>query len=398
MHIFQLFKLRPKYGLKNWPRYGLEQELSLSDCIDIIPYLKVQTGVSESQNLWDDEKVNVLSKTTRNRKRWYGVATISLSVCALISAYVLLLALVCIFSGIECEASLGRYINLAFALFTFITTSFYLWGQSISRDKHNVVFSDYLNSDLSSDQKQAVIQAILQIKRETAQLFEIANYESLRKIPKIFWKAENWFLLLTENEKDRRAIWLKGIYPKGKIYIPESVAASRSHLCMGVQKDIAPPVGFSEATKAFPDQAKNKVDDTPDFVLVALGEIGEPWAKLKKPYSKYLYSEKARLKDFVERMKAVKKNKFQTAWHNAMMMLLDSYSDYPKYLTDSHAGRKFEEKFIHVFALISDDYHKTQNKGTTLTAKHYDLGIGGTRKFLLGNQENIENWIRQNLT
>ena len=391
MHIKKLSKLRPKYGLKSWPLYSVEQQLFLTDCVEITSNLKAKAGISNNQALWDDEKINKLLKTIRNKKAWYAVIKSLMVVSALMSAVIFLLALACIFLGNDCAVSYGGYINLAFGTAAFITAGSFLIIQNISRDNRDVIFSDFLSSDLSLEQKKLVIKAILKIKREAAQLFEVANYESLRKIPKISWKAENWFLLLTENAVDRRAIWLKGVYPKGKIYVAKPIAISALQPCLGVQKNITPSVESSK-------NPNNTVDDTPEFILVALDKLGDPWGELRKPYSKYLYSDKARLQAFVESMKPAKKSKFQTAWHNAMMMLLDSYDGYTKYLADSQTERGFEEKFVQIFALISDDYRKKRTENIKLKDKNYELGISGTQKFLQGKHDNIENWIRENIT
>lgn len=212
-------KLRPRYALKNWPLYATEDRLLLSDCIEILPYLKTQAKIAKNLALWDDKKTKKLLRAIKKRKIWHAFVFFPMIIAAFISVIIFLSALACIFSGNKCAANYGQYINLSFGVAALITAALYLLAQSISRYNDDVIFSDYLSSDLSPKQRKNAIKGILEVKGEMVQLFEVANYETLRRIPKISWKAENWFLLPTENEADRRGIWLNGIYPKGKIYV-----------------------------------------------------------------------------------------------------------------------------------------------------------------------------------
>jgi len=380
MHLNKLLKIRPKYSLKNWPVFIVENQIDFSNCVEVVSYLKDLVDIPEDQSLWNEEKNRTLIRSIKRRKSWYGCLFFTMVFSSIVSFIILALSVTCIYSTDECSTSLGRHLNLAFGTGAFISAGLCLWSQKFSQDSREISFIDFLSPDLSEQQNKILVDAIKKMKRETVQLFEVVNYESLRQIPEISWKAENWFLLLTENEKDRYGIWLKGYYPKRKIFIEKPLS-----------------VNATETLEA-PEAPEALDEDINVIISDALHQIIAPWDKLKKPYSRYLYSDEGRLKNFVEKMEDQKKTKFKTTWLAAMRILLERYRDYSKYLVDTYVESDFEKHFVDVFAQISDDYRKTQTDETKVKNNHYELGIAGTTKFLLGNHENIEKWIQKNIT
>jgi len=399
-----LGKIRPKYGFRNWPPFEIEQQLALSDCVEVVSHLKTEARISPKKSLFNQEKIKTLVKKTKSRKRCHTFISFLMLVFTYIIAILILTVISCHSFGNEYVAAYGGYIILALAIAGFILFGLFKVAEPLSRDPRifqidrNEDFVDFLSPYLSPQQEKALKQAIKKLIDDGTQLYEISNYKTLRKIPLLFWRAKNWFLLLSETEADRSEVLLMGNYPKGKIYFQKPIAPKKTQSQLTKQEDEAPVVKISKNIVPTPVQSNTKVEVTHDIILAVSDDLGDPWHALKKPYSKYLYSDKARLQEFVERMKKAKKTKFQVAWHEAVTLLLECHSEYLEYLNGNAERETFKKKFVAIFATISDDFSKEKPEGLKENDHFYKLGIKGVEKFLTGSNANIEKWIQENLT
>lgn len=330
--------------MKNWPNCIPAPEVELAVCIKVTNYLKKCAGIHDDQAIWNSIKIKELLKTTRNRKLVFFCLKGLIVFVVPLTIAVYLIGLGCALSGEGCvsEFSKARYFGILIA-FNLLTIALFWAKREISRIKHETNFVDYLSPKLSARQKLLLASKIKGLKTKKSQFFTTDNYENLLNVPSMFLTAENWFLLLTENEKDRFGIWLDREYPKGKIFIEEPKTTS----------------------------------------------VHSPWDKLSDNNFRMIVSDEQRLRNFI----TVKKNeplvRNQRQWILAFEILLDNHENYQLYLLNKLPNRdEFFYLFTPIFAKISEHPSKS-----IPDAKINEIGAKGTEKFLKGRNINIEKWL-----
>jgi len=374
-------RYRSRYGIKPWPTASYAEMLKVSDCTDILLYLKRSAGLSDDAVVWDRVKINALVKSTIKRKIWFHATTLAL---LLLTAGVLLISAARIFSEFSTVRELKiteTEFNLLFAGFTSAIILFFWKRRSVGRDR-NALFRDYFSEGLNASQKLKLEQVILRLKENSVQLFEIGNYEKLYPVGSIGWSADNWFLLLTGNEKDRLGIWMDSQYPLGSIVVTKDTSTEKTSL---------------HKTSNESTEQLNDLSDSNDFCENELMR-----ERVKGSNSRYIFSNKVRLETFINRIDKFALSHFYAAWLEAINVLLDNHEAYKEYLEgklDLGQRKEFERLFTPIFAEISDKY-KVAHQSATISEREkldiYGFGVDNTRKFLTGRNKNIDDWIGRN--
>ena len=221
--ISKFKELKSPYGMKTWSGYTDASPLLLSDCVDLIEHVKELANIPHGQNIWDLEKIAKLVSATRWRKFGYFALIPSIAIFGFLAATLFVLGLFCAWSGEICtsEMPMPRF-YLFFIATSFATAGLLLAKNTISRDRRETNIMYYFSPILSMEQKRILVDTITTLRKNNRVLYAAGNYDVLQKIPIISWTAENWFLLLTQNEKDRFAIWLDGAYDLRPNFLPFS--------------------------------------------------------------------------------------------------------------------------------------------------------------------------------
>ena len=348
-----LQRIKSPYGMRNWAAFREVSDLNLKECMELIKYLKEQADIPLEQNIWDEEKVLALVALTKRRKLLYFVVWAAIILSGIIAVIVLMLGFACIYSGITCTSNpLMKRINISFLAASLVTIGL-LWIKThLSRDRRQLQIMDYLASDLSTIQKRNLLNVFNELKEENRQLYIAGNYDVLRSVPRISWTAENWFLLFTENERHRFAIWLDGRYPVGRFFV--------------------------RVTKR------------------AVKKTGTVWDKVKLPNTKLLFSQKEQLMQAVKDSGELDLNPHQKVWREGLVILAKNYDEYLKYLEktlDSAERKLFLSKFVPIFAVLSKNYKYQLDAIGKENIDLDELGASGATKFLRGTNENIDKWL-----
>jgi len=379
-------RFRSRYGMKSWPTALPALSIKLSECTDVISYLKLCAGIPEDTVIWDRMKIDELIKSVKNRMVWFHLTTFGL---LLLVAFVILLSAARIISENSASYHLKiseTVVNLVLAgLMTGIALLF-LKRRSVGRDRRGLNFIEYLSEALSIDQKSELAKAIMKLKEDEVQLLEVGNYEKLYEVALVGWTAENWFLLLTSAEKDRSAIWLDSQHPLGNLMVSKkSVCENRIPL----EEDLV-------------KGSNDKEGRSPTLIAENENESELFWERIRGLNSRYILSRKSRLKTFIDSIDKFKISHFHSAWLEAMIVLLANYDAYIEYIKGNlnlEERKRFERILTPIFAKISDNYKKAFETTPVLEREKidtYGYGIDNTRKFLTGRNENIEDWIGKN--
>ena len=206
------------YGMGNWAGHFDETDLKLTDCVNLIDYLKHQSSIPPEQELWCSRKIAKLVTEAKWRKLGFFAAHTLIIFCAILAVAMSLLTLECSLAADMCAASTPK---IQFGLVGTFVATFALWQlkKAIARDRRQTAVADHFSPTLSEEQKENLLREITYLEHKTSPIYEARNHKTLRKFPEASWLAENWFIILTPNECDRYAIWLDGFYPKGELYI-----------------------------------------------------------------------------------------------------------------------------------------------------------------------------------
>ena len=342
--------------MKTWSGYTDASPLLLTDCIDLIEYLKEVANIPHGQNIWDLKKIAQLVSATRLRKFGYFAVIPSIAFIGFIAATLFVLGLICAWSGETCtsEMPMPRFYVLLISA-SFATVGLLLAKNVISRDRRETNIMHYFSPILSMEQKRSLVDAITTLRNNNRELYAVGNYNVLRKIPIISWTAENWFLLLTQNEKNRFAIWLDGAYPKGRLYL-ESDRTNISTKGTGI------------------------------------------WSKVKRRYIRHIVSDRNRLMKFIKSVENISLNEHQATWLTGLKILYDNHGIYVRYLSKNLGTKErneFLDKLTPVFGKVSKNFKKEVSSVGIGMIDLHSLGAEGTEKFLHGRNENIDNWIKK---
>lgn len=340
----------PLSGMKNWSRSIPIESLKMSDCVKLVTYLRQVADIPPNQEIWDRVKIKLLKTETRNRKVKFFIGFALALFAFLLTAIFYLIGLLCTLSGNTCSSTIPNNYYIVLIVSSLITLGLFFWKRSVGRNHYDTDFQTYYHPNLTFEQKKALTDEIWRLKNSQVSVYELDNYENLKKLSSISWKAENWFLILTNMESDRSGIWLDGQIPLGNLYIVKL--------------------------------KNNLVPTTTNF----------PWNKLQLPAFRVLVSDFGRLKSFIEKKKNIPLERNQPAWFEALEKLVTLYSDYVTYLKGEMTVselKEFEKLFSAIFAEIAKDKTKRDSN-----ADVHDIGHKGAKNFLRGRNTSLEEWIK----
>lgn len=348
--VSNIKRLLPRSGMENWSKMKPVSDIDLLNSHKLLSHLRSVAEIPTKQAIWNRVKIDELKKLTKRRKKkFFFLFGLTVFVTPMTAA-LYLIGIACALSGNECVSTMPllRY-QYFLVVFSILTVGLMLWKRSVGRNHYKTDFKEYYHSDLTLEQKQALTTEILKLKNNRASIYEVGNYERVIELKPIFWKAENWFLIFTDYESDRSAIWLDRQIPLGELVI------------------------------------QNKTGSR--FILE--GDL--PWDKLQQPNFKYIVSDITRLDDFIKRKKNTPLVRNQEHWLTAFMRLRENYADYLLYLEKklmSARRKEFIGRFTTIFAEISNDKSKAEED-----ANFYEIGYKGATNFLRGRNTSMEDWI-----
>ena len=339
----------PLSGMKNWSRADPTETFKLSDCFKLLVYLRQVADIAPDQEIWDRVKIDFLKTETRKRKIKFFIGFALALFALLLTAIFYLIGLLCALSGNSCSSTIPNNYYIVLIVSSLITMGLFFWKRSVGRNHYNTDFQTYFHPNLTYEQKKALTDAIFSLKNNQISVYELDNYENPKKLSSIAWKAENWFLILTDQESDRSGIWLDGQIPLGDLYIVK--------------------------------QKRKLTPKTPN----------SPWDKLQLPGFRFHVSDFDRLKTLIRKKKNIPLERNQPAWIEGLEKLASVYSDYVTYLKGEMTVselREFEKLFSATFAVIAKDKTKRDSN-----ADLHDIGHKGAKNFLRGRNTSLEEWI-----
>ena len=343
--------------IENWS-YSEADELRLTQCVGVVEHLKRRANIPLDQPIWDNAKVAKLVVGTKKRKAIYFLVFGLAGASGLAGCIFLVLTIACIFDGKQCSDVTEHLNGICFSIALVIASGSLIWLRKIGRNLPPVNFEDFLSEELSEEQKNILVREIRAIKNAEETLYELGSYEKFRKIDAICWRAQNWFLLLTENDKDRSGIWLDKRHPAGKLY-------------MKIKRN-------------------NEQGQSMNVV----------WEKIYLENTRYIYSNLDRLNSFIEyQSKQALKPKPQV-WLEGFKALSENRDDHINYLNRTitpNARVVFFDKLTRVLAKNSNRYKKEVASNGVEGVNYHDLGGSGATRLLHGQNENIEKWIKNYL-
>ena len=343
--------------IENWS-YVEASHLRLVECVGVTEELRRRANIDLSQPIWNDSKVSKLVANTKKRKILYSLVFAGFWLSVLIACILLVLMTACIFDGQKCPDIIQYRILSSFCIASVIAAGLLIWIRKIGRNPRLLDFEDYLSADLSEENRDTLKQEIRALKNAEEELYEIGTYEKFRKIDPVSWRAENWFLLLTENEKDRSGIWLDQHHPIGTLY-------------MRVKRNIK----------------RGEIDDV-------------VWGKVYLEYTRFVFSERSRLSSFIDYQSNQTLNQKQKVWLEAFEFLFRNREAHISHLnrTLTHEGRAaFFDQLTRILAKNSNRYSKEVASKGLEGIDYHDLGGSGATRLVHGQNENIEKWIKKYL-
>jgi len=337
-------------GIPNWSRNQPNTTIVLSQCIPMMDHLRLASDIPNDQPIWNRKKIKKLkSKTILRKFKFFSLFGVSVFVVGL-TGLIYLVGLGCAFVGNECTSTIPhlRY-AIILVLFSLVSAGLILQTKLTGKNQYKTKFEDYFHPDLTSSQKQALATEIKRLKENFTSIFEIANEERVLELGPMPWTAENWFLILTDNESDRSAIMRDGRAPSGVLYIAKQNGT------------------YSAA------------------------DTGSHWDKLEHEDFTYIVSDMDRLQEFIKRKMNSPLVRNQSHWLLGFMKIQERYDDYQKFLDHKYWPNReeFVREFALIFAEISNDKSKN-GKNPDLN----EIGYKGAIKFLRGRNTSIRDWIK----
>jgi len=337
-------------GMPNWTRVQPNTPIGLSQCSPLMDHLRLVSDIPDNQAIWNRNKIKKLkSKTILRKFKFFSLIGISVFIVGL-TGLIYLVGLGCAFVGNECTSTMPhlRYAILL-VLFSLVSAGLILQTKLTGKNQYKTKFEDYFHPDLTSSQKRALATEIKRLKENLTSIFEIANEERVLELGPTPWTAENWFLILTDNESDRSAIMRDGRAPSGVLYILKQNGTLSSEL------------------------------------------TGSHWDKLEHEEFKYIVSDINRLQEFIRLKTNSPLVRNQSHWLLAFMKILERYDDYQKFLDLKYWQHR--EEFVSEFALIFAEISTDKSKNE-IGADLSEIGYKGAVKFLRGRNTSIRDWIK----
>jgi len=249
--------LTASFRLRSWGREVSAEKIGENDVKELTSYVKNCADIDDNISLLNLEKTDQLVKKTIFRKRFY-YSILPLTLITLLASIVLLI--------IWIETSSVKYFLFGgFALSLFVIELLSL--RSISLDKRKLKLEDFLNEKLTHSQKTTVVQLIHQLRSGYTRLYYSGNYDIFLYVTPLAISAENWFLLFSDNERDRRGIWLDGRYPPGDLFIenPTEKELTRNVRVFDIQRTLlisskSAKILYKKLTEIYPKGSKLNVE------------------------------------------------------------------------------------------------------------------------------------------
>ena len=208
----RLYKqLNEPYRIHPWGDPVLETELEQSDCDNLLEDLKRNSNIPADVPIFHASRSKKLRWEIILRKTIYTGLTIAMVIS---SAAAILISIEAI-KQMNAQVLLMAGIVLFFAPLAFIVRKLVI-------PVHSDEFENYLNPNLTAEQRRLVIQNIIVWKKSKSRIFWSAPYQKLFRVTKDVWNAPNWFMICADDPKLRGAIWLSGTHPLGPISIEKS--------------------------------------------------------------------------------------------------------------------------------------------------------------------------------
>ena len=348
---------RFKYGMQAWS-YKIAHDVSLSQTVEVVQYLKEKANIAPEQGLLSAEKNADLVSNVKSRKLTYFIVFPFLCLSGACSIILFALAFACVLDGKKCSAPGPEWLVVGFAIASIVFAGLLLITNNISRDRREVFFDDQLSDELSANQIRDLAREARELKNNSTPLFEVCNYDRFRELGTNSWTAENWFLLLSSNEETRQGVWLDGRAPVGKIYI-------------------------------MADQLDEDLEGA-DF----------PWSRVYSKSFRKLVSNKDKLESFIDKKKQLPLSDKKRVWLETFEELLEDHISYKDYLSKTMTSTDrdiFLNKLARILAQNSDRYSESLAQQGVDKIDYVKIGASGTKKFLFGRNENVENWIKKYL-
>jgi|GEM_PF-7127244 len=193
--------------IRSWGDPVPAEKVKFENCKEVLQYLKGQSNISRQKTIWNREKINELNKSVKWRKIRYGLYHFLATILFVSS---LLIFVILLSKGLTGALLIPASLLLAASCLALLRNK-------TGRDKGSTSFEDYLSDELSLKEKTKLANAINSLQLESDKFFWKGNYNKLFEIPVHALHAENWFLLLTGIEKDRKSVMLKDKVPTGEV-------------------------------------------------------------------------------------------------------------------------------------------------------------------------------------
>ena len=201
-------------GIISWGTYKDAPEVNASNLLFLIDHLRSISKIPADISLFNVKKIEAVMKKAFCGKRQFKLA--NLTSVTFIAAGVL----AAIFAPKYHTSTKASFSLIAFAVgFASLGIGANFWKKSLINLQQQLDFSEYLSDELTPEQKNAVVSEMNSLREQREQLYFISQYNTAKKVTDFAWVAENWFLLLAEETKWFKGVWLDGTSPPKKICI-----------------------------------------------------------------------------------------------------------------------------------------------------------------------------------
>ena len=210
------------HTIGNWGPLIIDESSKYDVEKEVTDYLKTKAGIPQETALWNRDKITTLVQVSKSRKRKYFLSSVIPPVLFTSGSLLLLF-------WIQRE----EYF-LFFIAFTLCLSATIMWKlkTKFTINHSPIIIENFFSEKLKQKEKELLSIAIRDIQK-SGELFWNGNHDKRYKIPKDAYTAENWFLLLTGIESDRKGIFLEGRIPTGSIkigkYVKERTKNSRDY-------------------------------------------------------------------------------------------------------------------------------------------------------------------------
>lgn len=350
----QLRQKRFPHRIGKWSKFETIDAIRFEQCEELSSIVRAAVSLPHGTELFDLEKVTRIRRRNFFRRTAYHVSQGTFWFSLIMFVLVFCIGISAILQGTSAEADLNNNMFYAYLLL-FGLSAILASGIKNGAARLEPLYSleEVMNPSLFISERGGLLSLFYSMKSARTKIYEReGGSENLSPISQMFWTVDYWYLIFSEYDLDRRAIWLDGQPPKGPLY------------CMRETDE--------KTAKRHRDRNENP-----------------PWGEIKHNDWRLIVSRVSNLKDFIEFQKEKKLSTSRKVWLKAFKYILDHHEQYKRYLANELHGQSRDVFYVGLAEILAEN----AKSPVSPERKKSEVGDLGAYKFLRGLNENIQNWI-----